>query len=106
MLFRSDGRILQNGQPVAKLAFADVPSRDILRPIGGGQYASKDGSALQTIEGSGSIRQYMLEGSGANEIDALMKIQSASRSAQSNIGMIDMQNRLISQAINTFGRLS
>jgi len=102
----SDGRILQNGQPVANLAIADVPSRDILRPIGGGQYASKDGSALQTIEGSGKIRQYMLEGSGSNEIDALMKIQSASRSAQSNIGMIDMQNRLISQAINTFGRLS
>ena len=101
-----NGQIRQSGQAVAQLGFVDVPSRKYLRPIGGGQYANMDGSALQTIEGAGMIHQFMLEGSGANEIDSLMKIQSASRGAQGNIGMIDMQNRLISQAINTFGRLA
>jgi flagellar basal-body rod protein FlgF len=102
----SDGRIVQSGQGVGQIGIVDVPMREKLRPIGGGQYANQDGSALETVAGNGLIRQYMLEGSGANEIDALMKIQSVSRSAQSNIGMIDMQNRLISQAINTFGRIA
>jgi flagellar basal-body rod protein FlgF len=102
----SDGRMFQSGQGVGRIRIVDVTTREALRPIGDGQYANQDGSRLETIAGNGLIRQYMLEGSGANEIDALMKIQSASRGAQSNIGMIDMQNRLISQAINTFGRIA
>jgi flagellar basal body rod protein FlgG len=101
-----DGQISQNGQFVGQIGLVDVLSRGSLRPIGAGQFARMDGMPLETIEATGRIQQYKLELSGANEIDALMKIQSASRSAQSNIGMIDMQNRLISQAINTFGRIA
>lgn len=102
----SDGVIRQNGQAIAELGFSDVANRAMLRPIGGGQYANMDGTSLQITEATGLVRQYKLELSASSEIDSLMKIQSASRGAQSNIGMIDMQNRLISQAINTFGRLS
>jgi hypothetical protein len=39
-----------------------------------------------------------------DEISALMQIQSASRAAQSNIGMIDMQNKMMDRLVNTFGR--
>lgn len=102
----ANGLIQQNGETVAQLGLSDVPNRGALRPIGGGQYARIDGSPLQLLDATGVVRQYHLEMSGSNEIDSLMKIQSASRSAQSNIGMIDLQNRLISRAINTFGRLS
>lgn len=103
---RSDGQVIQSGQRVAQLGLVDVGDRGALRPLGDGQYGRMDGRALQTTGATGSVRQFMLEGSAANEIDALMDIQSASRNAQSNIGMIDMQNRLISRAINTFGRLT
>ena len=102
----SDGVISQSGQVVDQLGFSDAANRGLLRPIGGGKFANMDGSVIELIEANGLINQGMLESSGANEIDSLMKIQTASRSAQSNIGMIDMQNRLISQAINTFGRLA
>ena len=102
----TDGVIRQNGDAVAKLGLSDVPDRSILAPIGGGKFAGKNGASLSLIEAPGLVRQYRLEASASNEIDALMKIQSASRSAQGNIGMIDMQNRLITNAINTFGRLS
>ncbi len=102
----SDGTIRQNGEEVARLGFSDVPDRSVLVPIGGGRFAAQGGAPLSMQDATGQIRQYMLEGSGANEIDALMKIQSASRRAQSNIGMIDLQNRLITRAINTFGRIS
>ena len=100
-----DGRIAQSGQQIAQLGLSDVANRGMLRPVGNGTFGNQDGSSLQLTDATGLVRQYTLEMSGANELDSLMKIQSASRSAQSNIGMIDMQNRLISQAINTFGRL-
>jgi len=102
----SDGVIRQNGAEFAKLGMGDVPDRGILAPIGGGKYAAQNGAALGLIDATGLVRQYNLESSASNEIDSLMKIQSASRKAQSNIGMIDLQNRLITRAINTFGRLS
>ncbi len=102
----SDGVISQNGLEVTQLGINDVIDRSILAPIGGGMYAGRGGMPLTLTEATGLVRQNMLEGSGANEIDSLMKIQSASRKAQSNIGMIDLQNRLISRAINTFGRIA
>ncbi len=100
-----DGAISQNNTEVARLGLGDVADRSVLAPAGGGKFASRYDTPLTLQEAVGQVRQYMLENSGSNEINALMKIQSASRSAQSNIGMIDMQNKLISQAINTFGRI-
>ncbi len=102
----SDGTVSQNGQKTAQIQIADVPDRSILKKLGSGLFGSQSGNALNLIEGTGSIKQYMLEGSGVSEIGALMDIQAASRSAQGNIGMIDMQNRLMNRAINTFGRIA
>ncbi len=101
----TDGVISQNDAPIAQLGLGDVANRAILAPIGGGKFASKTGQPLTLSEATGQVKQFFLESSVANEIDALMKIQGASRQAQSNIGMIDLQNRLLSRAINTFGRV-
>lgn len=101
-----NGVIRQNGAEIAQLGLSDVPDHSILAPIGGGKFAAQGGSALNLIDATGTVRQYHLEASASNEIDALMKIQSASRHAQSNIGMIDLQNRLITRAINTFGQIA
>lgn len=101
-----DGTITQGGTPINQLQISDVPNREILTKIGSGLFASMTGTALSLLEATGSIQQGMLEGSGANEIDALMKIQTAAKKAQGNIGMIDLQNRLTDRTINTFGRLA
>jgi len=103
---QNDGTITQRGAPINQIQISDVPNRDILAKIGSGMFASQSGSPLTLIAATGSLNQYMLEGSGVSEIDALMQIQSASKSAQGNIGMIDLKNRLMERAINTFGRLS
>ena len=103
---QSDGTITQRGAPINQIQISDVPNRDILAKIGAGLFASQSGSPLTLIAATGSLKQGMLEGSGVNEIDALMQIQEASKSAQDNIGMIDLKNRLMERAINTFGRLS
>jgi len=102
----SDGVITQGGAPIDKLQFSDVSNRAVLAKQGAGLFGSHTGSALSLLDATGSIKQYMLEGSGVSEIGSLMQIQSASRSAQGNIGMIDMQNKLMERAINTFGRIA
>lgn len=105
LLISADGTITQGGLAVNQIQISDVPDKSILTKLGAGMFGSQFGSPLSLINATGSINQYMLEASGVNEIKALMQIQSASRSAQGNIGMIDLQNRLMERAINTFGRI-
>ena len=99
-----DGTITQAGETIDQIQISDVPDRSNLIKVGSGLFASMSGS-LSLIDATGTINQGMLEGSGVSEIGALMQIQSASRAAQGNIGMIDMQNKLMERAINTFGRI-
>lgn len=102
----SQGVIYQAGTPVEQLMVVDVPDRSVLKKHGQGQFVSKYGVALNLIEATGLVEQGAIERSAVNEVDALMKITAASRAAQGNIGMIQMQNELNNRAINTFGRIS
>lgn len=102
----TDGQISQNGAVVATVRVADVPDRDTLIKTGEGLFADTFGGPLSLIAAPGQVRQGHVELSGVNEIDALMQITSASKSAQSNIGMIDMQNRMLDRLVNTFARIS
>jgi flagellar basal-body rod protein FlgF len=100
----TDGVVSQDGGVVGRIRVADVADRDVLVKVGAGLFAGQDGQRLALVDGTGMVRQGAVEGSGVDEIDALMQIQNASRAAQSNIGMIDMQNRMLDRLVNTFGR--
>lgn len=100
----ADGLITQAGAPIGRLRIADVPDRDALVKTGQGLFADRNGGPLTLIEAGGMVRQGHVESSAVDEIDALMQIQSASRAAQSNFGMLDMQNRMMDRLVNTFGR--
>lgn len=106
IVIHGDGLITQQDQIVGQLALADVPDRSILKKHGEGLFVSHYDTPLTIQDGTGAFKQGAIESSGVNEIDAIMKIQSASRSAQSNIGMIDMQNQMMDRTINTFGRIA
>ena len=106
LLIGPDGLITQNNQAVGQLGLSDVPDRSVLTKHGEGLFVSKYGTPLNLQDGRGAFKQYAFEASGVNEIDALMQIQDASRAAQGNIGMIDMQNRMMDRTINTFGRIA
>lgn len=101
-----DGLITQRDLAIGQLALMDVPDRSVLKKYGEGLFVSQSGGPLATVDGSGMIRQRAVERSAVNEIDAMMRIQGAARSAQGNIGMIDMQNDMLSATIGTFGRLA
>jgi flagellar basal body rod protein FlgG len=102
----TDGLVSQNGAAVGRIRLATVPDLDALAKAGQGLFAHRAGTPLTLVEAFGAIRQGAVERSSVNEIDALMQITSASKSAQSNIGMIDMQNRLLDRLVNTFGRIA
>ena len=106
MVIHNDGLITQDDIAVGQMALGDVADRNILVKYGEGLFVSKFGTPLTISDGRGSFEQGAIEGSAVNEIDAIMQITSASRSAQGNIGMIDMQNRMMDKAINTFGRIA
>jgi len=101
-----DGLITQGNQSIGQLGLGDVSDRSVLTKHGEGLFVSKFGTPLNILDGHGAFKQFATESSGVNEIDALMQIQDASRSAQGNIGMIDMQNRMMDKTINTFGRIA
>lgn len=101
-----DGSIAQGETQVARLALSDVPDRSVLVKVGEGLFAHESGQSLKLTGATGVVLQHTLEGSGVNEIDAMLGITGASRSAQSNIGMLDMQNRMLDRLVNTYARIS
>lgn len=102
----SGGTIIQDGQTVATVRVADVPDRSRLAKVGHGLFADEAGAPLTLIDAAGFVRQGMVESSGVDEIGAMMGITNASRDAQSNIGMLDMQNRMLDRLINQYARIS
>ncbi|MFK7882597.1 MAG: flagellar hook-basal body protein [Phycisphaerales bacterium] len=101
-----NGAIEQSGAIIATVGLADVPDRSSLIKVGGGLFADQSGQPLGLTPATGMIRQNMVESSAVDEIGAMMQISAASKSAQSNIGMIDMQNRMLDRLVNTYARLS
>ncbi len=102
----TDGQVSQGGGVVAQIRVADVPDRAVLVKTGESLFAHERGEPLTLVNAGGLVRQHAVEASGVDEIDALMKIQDASRAAQSNIGMVDMQNRMLDRLVNTFARMA
>jgi inorganic pyrophosphatase len=100
----ADGRILRDGAVLAQLNLVDVPDRRQLKKEGESLFAPSASAAGNLRPATGRIMQGSVEGSAVNEIRAMMEVQSASRAVSSSIGILTYQDRLLDQAINTFGR--
>jgi flagellar basal body rod protein FlgG len=99
-----DGTLTQNGEIFGRLQIADVPDRSVLSKEGSGLFTPSAAGVASVTPIEGRVRQGAVEGAAVNEIAAMMQVTSASRSVQTNIGMITYHDRLMEQAINTFGR--
>jgi len=98
-----DGTMSQNGEVFAQVQVADVPDRSVLKKEGAGLF-NPGRAGVSPI--NGRVHQGAVEGAAVNEIAAMMQVTSASKAAQTNIGMITYHDRLMDRAINTFGRTS
>lgn len=101
-----DGVIAQDGRPVAQLDLADVHPRVSLRKIGGGLLAAPPQVIERRQPAIGRLHAGYVEGSGVNEIAAMMQITGASNAVSGNAAMIQHHDRLMDGAINRLGRIA
>jgi len=100
----SDGTIRQEGQLVARLQLVDVTDRTQLEKQGNSMFAPSAAAYAGQRPAEGRVHQGHLETSAVSPIRAMMETTRAAGSVSSHVRMIDMQDKLLDRAINTFGR--
>lgn len=100
-----NGGIRASGREIARLMFVNADPAS-LRAVGHGCFAPVSGAVDTKTAARGTIHQGMVEGSGVDEFDAMMKIADAGRAAATNLGMISYHDQIMGQAINGLGRIA
>jgi flagellar basal body rod protein FlgG len=95
---------MQRGQEVGRIKLVHVGAKDQLRKTDKSQFLADRGAI--TGRGGGSVRQFNVEDSSADEIVSLMRMSSAARDVEGNVSMIQAHDRLMDRAINGLGRVS
>jgi len=101
--FLSDGTVLQNNLPVAKVAVVDVTEEELL-PFGGGVYFSMRAASRPELLAEPIVQQGMLEGSNTVLADEMVGMMKAVREAETASRIIQTYDSLLGQAVTTFGR--
>lgn len=101
---RSDGEVVQHGQPIGRLGVVSPSSTDALSKYGEGLFSVPGGVRLS--DATGLVIQKAIEGSGVNPIEAMMGVTSAGRSAQGGMRMIGIINQNLDSLINRFARIA
>jgi flagellar basal-body rod protein FlgF len=104
----SDGTISQAGRIVARLRVVDVPpmQRQGLKMLGEGLYEVPANIRASEREATGQLRQYEVEQSAVDPIEAMMHVTDAGRDAERSAGLISNFDRMMERAINGLGRTS
>ncbi len=98
----ADGTIMQDGQPLGRLAVADFADTSVLRPAGGGLFAAPSGAASDLS--SPQIRQGMLEASNVSTADEMVSMMAALRSAEAGQRIAQVYDDLMGRAVTAFGQ--
>lgn len=101
----SEGTIRQGGAAVARLKLVDAADRSAIRHVGDNLFAMDNVTTAWLQTASGRLIQRAIEGSGVEEVSALLEVQGASRAVGANIGVMSYQDRMVERAINTFARI-
>ena len=99
-VIQTDGTILENGLPVAKLGMDLLPAEG-LQKIGGGLVRLVEGQASAATS---RVHQGMLEGSSVNPIRAMTDLIETNRAAQANLELLRMHDTTLDLAWNTLAR--
>ena len=97
----SDGTVLVSGQPVARIAIADIADGTALRPTTGGLFTAADDAVT---DGSATIHQGMLETSNVSTADEMISIMASLRSAESGQKVLQVYDDLMARTIDAFGQ--
>jgi len=99
-----DGTVHVDNQRIAKLQLIDVNDRTQLKKTGDAMFTPSAAAYAARLPAAGRVQQGHLEQSAVSPISAMMETTRAAGSVSRHVRMIDMQDKLMDRAINTFGR--
>lgn len=98
----TDGVVLENGLPVARISVFDTGAETDLQRLGGSLFTSAEG--LMEEVATPSIRQGALESANVEMSEEVIAMMSALRRAEAGARIVQAYDTLTGQAISTFGR--
>ena len=98
-----DGTVLEDGQPIAKLAIVDVADRQALAYADGGLFSAPDSKVTKVDDPS--IRQGVLEASNVSNGDEMVSMMETLRRAETGQRLAVVYDDLMGRALNTFGQV-
>lgn len=101
-----EGVIRQGGTEIGRIGVVTIPDESKLAKIGSGMYRAPAEVMSGRRVAQGALRQGYVEQSGVDEIKALLGATSAARDVETNIGMMQQQDRMLDRAINALGRVT
>jgi flagellar basal-body rod protein FlgG len=99
----SDGTVLDDGEPVARLNVVDFADPQSLQTVGPDVFASPDASSQEATDPQ--VRQGMLETANVSAADEMVSIMATLRGAESGQRIVQTYDDLMARAITTFGQL-
>lgn len=98
----ADGTVLQEGEPVARIAIVDFEDRRILFAGEGGTFEAAESDAID-VE-TPSVRQGVVEASNVSTGDEMVSIMESLRRAESAQRLVNVYDDLMGRALSVFGQ--
>ncbi len=102
----NQGQVTQNGVELGKIRLASTNSPQELVPKGDSLISFASDSKAELIASDATVRQGFIESSNVDPIRSMVNLLEASRSIQASTVMMQYQDNIMGQAINTFGRVT
>lgn len=100
------GRIVQNGQEVARLQVTSVSDKDRLVKQGQNLFRFDGQDDLRVPTQQASVRPGFIEASGVDPITALMQLIASTKAVTANGNLIRYHDTLMDRAVNVLGRVA
>jgi len=97
-----DGTMTQGETQLGKISVVKFPDNSRLLPLGGGLFASKDGTAPAPVEQT-SVMQGYLEGSNVTPLREMISLVQIARAYEANQKIISSRDQNLQKAIETLG---
>lgn len=102
--FLSNGTVLEDGLPIARLGVFQPGGETQIEAVGGTLFRASD-AAMRRVE-TPAVRQGMLENANVDLSHEMVDMMSALRQAEIGARIVQAYDGLVGQSITTFGRTS
>lgn len=98
-----DGRVMQGGAEINKIALYDIKNPETLRPVGGGFLPAESGESAISAKQAVSVLQGYLEASNVDPVHQMVQLIQVSQAYAANSKMISEMDDQSAQAIKYLG---